>query len=787
LLNLWRVRLTSPPIANDRWTADSDKLYPPFEALFNLMRITIDTGGTFTDCVYLKEGVPAVLKVLSTPDDPARSVLEAIREIVTRVAAGLQARERPDARVLEVRHGTTIGTNALLERKGARVAFVTTAGFEETIAIGRQARQDLYNWLSTPKPCLVPAELRFGVRERVSAEGEILLAPTAEELAELSEKIRASGAESVAISLLFSFANPANEKRVTDILRDLGPCGSDTRVRPQPEVSASSRPATANVPYDELSDKSVRPTRPVLIPISVSHEVLPEFREYERAATVVVNAYLAPKAGGYMQRLESAINKEHNGSLYVMQSSGGIISAQVASQEPVRTVLSGPAGGVVGAHRVARLAGFEKIIAFDMGGTSTDVSLIDASGPRITSEARVSEIPISVPMLDIHTVGAGGGSLAWFDRGGILHVGPASAGADPGPICYGSGEQPTVTDANLVLGRLDPKLSLAGTVALDEARARRFMESARTSIASIEGFAAGIVQLADAEMEKAIRLISVERGHDPREFTLVCFGGAGPLHACALARALGIPRVMVPAMPGALSALGILMSDVVRDYSRTVMISIPPQPETKQAPSANSVQSQRPLRLKAFQCKDRPGIARGTKTNPGEGVFLSLMEPHFAELEFKGTAEFSNEGLVGTPSRCADLRYAGQGYELNVPAGPDTLAEFHAAHRKRYGHADETRAVEVVNVRVRMTAASEPIRFPRIKSGASSCDAAIIKRKRVMFDSLWLETPVYRRDLFVAGNAFEGPAIVHEYSATTVMPPSCKARVDEYSNIVIEV
>src|SRR5579864_8918008 len=296
------------------------------------MRIAIDTGGTFTDCVYVKDGALAVLKVLSTPDDPARSVLEAIRLITAQVGTGLQGRPRDQSKSnrLEVRHGTTIGTNALLERKGARVAFVTTAGFEDTIAIGRQARHDLYNWMATPKPCLVPAELRFGVNERVSAEGEILILPSEQELPELCQKIRTSGVESIAISLLFSFANPDNERKVIKALRgDL--------------------------------------------PISVSHQILPEFREYERAATVVVNAYLAPKAGGYVQRLESALTNAHNAALYVMQSSGGIVSAKIASEEPVRTVLSGPAGGVIGAHRLAQIAGFNNIIGFDMGGTSTDV------------------------------------------------------------------------------------------------------------------------------------------------------------------------------------------------------------------------------------------------------------------------------------------------------------------------------------------------------------------------------------------------------------------------------
>jgi N-methylhydantoinase A len=573
--------------------------------------------------------------------------------------------------------------------------------------------------MARPKPCLVPPELRFGVKERVSAEGEILISPGAQELAELTETVRLRGAESIAISLLFSFANPENEKQVTAALRQ-GLCVSN-------------------------------------LPISISHEILPEFREYERAATVVVNAYLAPKAGGYVHRLESAIENEHGGSLYVMQSSGGIISGKLAASEPVRTVLSGPAGGVIGAHRVAQLAGFENIIGFDMGGTSTDVSLIDSSGPRTTSEARVSEIPISVPMLDIHTVGAGGGSLAWFDRGGILHVGPASAGADPGPICYGRGEQPTVTDANLVLGRLDPELTLAGTVQLDEERTRRFIDRARGPVSSLDEFAAGIIRVAEAEMEKAIRLISVERGHDPREFTLVCFGGAGPLHACSLARALGIPRVSVPAMPGALSALGILMSDVVRDYSRTVMIEL-----TAQDATVNDKLS-------------------------GLDQMRSFLEPHFAELETKAAAEFHREGLTGVAARFVDLRYAGQGYELNIPFTATMLNDFHAAHRKRYGHADETRSVQAVNVRLRMIARSEQIKFPRSQRGPLKCDQAITKHKKVMFEGEWIQTPILQRDLLVPGNEFAGPAIVHEYSATTVVPPGCTVGVDEYSNLVVKV
>jgi len=737
------------------------------------MRIAIDTGGTFTDCVYLTDGALAVLKLLSTPDDPARSVLEAIQHITARVGAALQARPTHPHDGLEVRHGTTIGTNALLERKGARVAFVTTAGFEDTIAIGRQARQDLYDWMATPKPCLVPPELRFGIKERVSAEGEILIWPSEEELAQLCQQIRSSGAESVAISLLFSFANSDNERRVAEASKaSTGHVGTGALARPAEQSSATPSRALLDRTLRLRSGQAREDARshmagaadqhPASLPISASHEILPEFREYERAATVVVNAYLAPKAGGYMQRLQTAIQQEHQGELYVMQSSGGIVSAEIAAREPVRTVLSGPAGGVIGAHRVAQLAGFENIIGFDMGGTSTDVALIDAAGPKTTNEARVSDIPISAPMLDIHTVGAGGGSLAWFDRGGILHVGPMSAGAAPGPICCGRGEQPTVTDANLLLGRLDAELALAGTVRIDEARARMYMEKARGLIQSVEEFAAGMVRLAEAEMEKAIRLISVERGHDPREFSLVAFGGAGPLHACSLARSLGIPRVLVPSLPGALSALGILMSDVVRDYSRTVMVQVG----------------------HATPHRSAQGGAASDESSPESA---SRLEHHFTELEAKAAAEFRKEGLTGVAIRSADLRYAGQGYEINVPASVKMLENFHEAHGKRYGHSNESRKVEVVNVRVRMIASAEKIELPRRAKAGPGCSRAILKRKRVMFGGEWRDSAVLDRESLLPGNRFEGPAIVHEYSATTVVPPGCRAEVDEYSNILIEV
>ena len=651
-------------------------------------RIAIDTGGTFTDCVTLRGGMLHAVKIFSTPDDPARAVLEGLRALGASSGA-------------TVRHGTTVGTNAMLEHKGAPVAFVTTAGFEDTIAIGRQARARLYDWFQKAPECLVEADLRFGVAERTTVEGERLLTPDAEELKRLVERIRQSGAEAVAVSLLFSFANPANERAVAEALHGLG------------------------------------------LPLSVSHRILPEFREYERASTVVANAYLAPTVGSYLKRLASALEaRESRSRLEVMQSSGGIISARVAAAEPVRTVLSGPAGGVVGAFRLARAAGFDRIIGFDMGGTSTDVSLVDAAagGLRISNESVVSGVPIGVPMLDIHTVGAGGGSIARFDAGGMLRVGPESAGSDPGPICYGRGEQPTVTDANLVLGRLDAARFLGGTMTLNMERTRALMEGAKGSLASVTEFATGIVSVIETTMAKAIRVISVERGFDPREFTLVAFGGGGPVHACRLAHALRVPRVLIPVLPGALSAVGILLADTAREYSRTVMLPMD-----------------------------------------------ASLEDAFGEMEAAACEEFKREGLEGVSHRSLDLRYRGQGYELNVPFGPDSAAEFHELHRRRYGFADVARAPEIVNVRVRMVAPAPTFEQPRERLREGDGRQAIVGSRPVIFEGDAIETRTYERDRLRPGDTFAGPAVVSEYSSATIVPPDDVLRVDELGNLVIEV
>jgi N-methylhydantoinase A len=658
------------------------------------LRVAIDTGGTFTDCVYLAARELQVLKVFSTPTDPSQAVLDGL----ARISAG---------KALDVRHGTTVGTNTMLERKGARVAFVTTAGFEDTIAIGRQTRSKLYDWFVPLPVCLVPRPLRFGVPERVSAEGEILRSPTEEELESLVNQVRSSGAEAVAISLLFSFANPETERRVEAALGHLG------------------------------------------LPISASHRILPEFREYERASTTVVNAYLAPRMQNYLLHLEQRVSSHHGGGrVDVMQSSGGIISAQSAAPEPVRTVLSGPAGGVIGACHVARWAGFERIIGFDMGGTSTDVFLSDAAtgGALLTRESIVAGVPVSMPMLDIHTAGAGGGSIARFDAGGMLRVGPESAGAQPGPICFGRGTLPTVTDANLLLGRLDQDSFLGGGVRLDQPRTAQVMRESKGPLASAEEFAAGILRVVETQMEKAIRVISVERGHDPRQFTLVAFGGGGPLHACSLARALRIPTVLVPAMPGALSAIGILLADAVRDYSRTVML-------------------------------------------PGDAI--ETLEDSFAELEQRGVAEFAAEGLQGMAQCTVDVRYRRQGYELNVPfnkqSPAQSIAAFHQLHQQRYGFCDESKPVEIVNLRLRMIAAGEAYapayREPVPGDGSAACYA----ERPVHFAGKFLPTRYYRREGLAPGDAIHGPAMITEYTSATALPPGCCAQVDGFGNLIISI
>jgi N-methylhydantoinase A len=673
------------------------------------MRVGVDTGGTFTDFIFEVKGRLRVFKLGSTPDDPSRAIIAGLKKIAGE--AGVQPRK------IEVVHGTTVGTNALLQRRGARTALVTTAGFEDVIEIGRQARPELYNLNAAKPPPLVPGELRFGVRERVAASGEVLQALSDDEIKELVEKVRQAQVASIASSLLFSFVRPEHEQRIAAELATLG------------------------------------------LPISVSHQILPEYREYERTSTVTINAYLQPLMGTYLSRLEktqpSLTSHVSSLKLRVMQSSGGSISAAAAAAEPVRTILSGPAGGVVGALRAAKAAGFEDVITFDMGGTSTDVALCDRAGMHLTNEAIVAALPVAVPLMDIHTVGAGGGSIARVDEGGSLRVGPESAGAEPGPACYGRSLLPTVTDAHVMLGHFPGAALLGGEFKLDEARARKALDrlalemsaAARRKVTRIEA-AQGVLDVVNTNMERALRHISVERGHDPREFTLIPFGGAGALHAVALAGALRVPRVLIPSLPGALSALGVLTADVVKEQSRTVMLE----------------------------------VARGVEQKL-EGVFREMEKQARAALHREGFAESKQRH-----ERSLAARYQGQSFELQIKqTRGDLRAAFHRAHRARYGYAQEKNAVEIVSARLRSSGLVEKLKVARSKLSPQKGLARPHDFMESYFERKKIRAAVYRREKIQPGARLRVPCIVTEYSATALIPAGSRARVDLYGNLVVDV
>jgi N-methylhydantoinase A len=687
-------------------------------------RVGVDVGGTFTDYVYVRDGRLTIHKRLTTPEDVAGGLLAGLEEMGAAAAS-------------EIVHGSTVATNALLERKGARTALVTTKGFADVLEIGRQNRPELYALTGRRPPPLVPAELRFEVDERMDATGAVLRPLDPASLHAAVEAIRRAGAESVAVVLLFSFLNPAHERAVGAALEQLG------------------------------------------IPVSLSCEVLPEYREYERTSTLVANAYVAPLVSRYLRRLadglasfgapasERTLAGQRTGSaqprrsLRIIQSNGGSISAAVAAALPVRTVLSGPAGGVVGAFHVARLAGFTRVITFDMGGTSTDVSLCDGA-PQHTTEFAIGGMPVRVPVIDIHTVGAGGGSIARLDAGGALRVGPESAGARPGPVAYGrGGTEPTVTDANVVLGRLPADRFLGGRMLLDAAAARQALEALGRRFAppgedAALAAARGVIRVVNSNMERAIRVISVERGHDPRRFTLVAFGGAGPLHACELAQALGIPRVLVPLYPGVLSAVGMLVADIMRDYSQTVLLR-----------------------------------------HDGAAAALQAV---FAALEDRARRDAAEDGLAVERlrlRRALDLRYAGQSFEITVPLDtPRTEAEagealaravarFHRAHRRRFAHAHPDRPVEIVTARLSAIYRTPKPAFERLPLGSPDASAALIDRRPVAFAEGMVDTAIYERALLAPGNRFDGPAIVTQFDATTVVPPGWTAQVDGYRNLVL--
>lgn len=691
--------------------------------------IAVDTGGTFTDVVLWDGATIRVVKVPSTPEDPSRAVLDGIARARSLVVATL-AEHAGTARVpapggppiptgsteqplgvppFLLIHGSTVATNALLERRGARIVLLTNAGFEDIIEIGRQNRPQLYALVGSRPPPLVPSASRIGIAGRLGPEGEEIEPLDEAELAALPARI---DAEAVAICLLHSYANAAHEAAVKRTLEPLG------------------------------------------VPLSVSSELLPEFREYERTATTVVNAYVSPVMDRYLGRLENEAGARR---VRIMGSGGGAIPIRRARREAVHTILSGPAGGVMGGLAAARRAGFQHILTFDMGGTSTDVSLCPGQ-PIHTREFAIAGVPVAIPVLDIHTVGAGGGSIARVDAGGALRVGPESAGAVPGPICYGRGGTAiTVTDAHVWLGRLptsawrhtfgagsaDPGGRGSGmgdresgmgdreATTLDRGAVEQPLLQLAAELGTDAAAAAeGVITVADAAMEGALRVISVERGYDPADFTLVCFGGAAGLHAAALAERIGVPRVLVPPAPGALSAFGMLVAPVRKDVSRTVLLS----------------------------------ARRSSEVELG---------PIFAELEERALEAMAEEGIAPGEvelRRYVDARYYGQSFELTVSAA-SWVERFHTAHETRYGHARRGGRVQAVTLRLEALALAPDAEFPLL-GAADSATPEPLEQREVLFGGRRMTTPHFERGALRAGHCIEGPAIVSEYTATLWVPPA---------------
>jgi N-methylhydantoinase A len=639
--------------------------------------VGVDVGGTFTDFVGFR-GREVVTTKLASTRDPSDAVLAGMRELGGDGMA----------------HGTTVATNAVLERKGARTAFVTTAGFEDLLTIGRQTRPSLYD-LRVAKPAPpVPRDLCFGATERVDAAGHVIRALSEREVRRIVRAVRASGAESVAVCLLFSFLRPAHERRLARALNG---------------ISAS-----------------------------LSHDVLAEFREYERASTTVLDAYVKPLVSRYLDSLRRSLNRE----FYVMKSGGGLASEASVVRRPVEIVLSGPAGGVAAAVSLGRRAGLRNLVTFDMGGTSADFSAVVSGRAAWTTEAVIDTFPLALPVVDIESVGAGGGSLAWKDLGGALRVGPESAGADPGPMAYGKGgTRPTVTDADFVAGALGPAL-LGGKLPLDAALARGGIEALAEALRSSPDAAAlGVQRVVRANMAKAMRLVLAKRGLDSRDFSLLAFGGAGPMHACALAKEIGVPRVVVPFLPGAFSAYGILTSDVRLEYSRSLV-----RPLAESSAFLRSVVSE--FRRRAFEDLQAQGI-----------------EAAHAILE-----------------ATVDLRFRGQSYEINVPLRGDLAGAFRRAHRRRFGYARPSEPVELVTARL---VARMPRRafLPRPSRGTTPS----VRTRRVLFEPGWRETRVYPRASLPAGFEAKGPAIIEEDHATTVVPPEASFHVTPIGLLEIEV
>jgi N-methylhydantoinase A/oxoprolinase/acetone carboxylase beta subunit len=658
------------------------------------IRIGVDTGGTFTDFVIAIDGVLVVRKIPSTPDDPARAICSGIQEFIDSIPYPF------------IIHGTTVATNSLLERKGGRIALITTKGFEDVIFIGRQVRKDLYSLKGEDRRPLLPRSRCFGLEERTSPAGKAEKKISGFELSAALKRIKSNRVEAVAVSLINAFANPLNENFIRQKLE------------------------AENIPF------------------SLSSDILPEHREYERTVVTAVNAYLMPIISQYLKKLELKLK---NAYLRIMQSNEGYISPEIAKAEPIRTALSGPAGGVVGAFHLGKSIGIEKIISFDMGGTSSDVCLINGEIQR-TNECKIGDFPIRLPIIDIHTVGAGGGSIAYVDSGGSLRIGPRSAGADPGPACYGKGNFPTVTDANLFLGRLVPEFFLGGEMNIYPERSHQVLQNLAKKINKTPlETASGIIQIANASMEKAIRVISIERGFDPRDFSLISFGGAGGMHAIEIAANLKIARVVVPKNAGVLSAMGLLMADSIKDYSKSVLKTV-------------------------------------------EFITENEINKHFNELGHRSIQDMKNEGFRQEDIKISlflDLRYLGQSYEITLPyprgkALTSIVSAFHDAHERLYSYQHPGRPVEIVNIRLKTIGVTKKIRLKKFrKQKATPSAKSIMKKQTLYYRGKEYQIRVYVREFLEPGNRILGPALAVDHESTTFLPPLYSLEVDGLGNLVM--
>lgn len=681
------------------------------------LRIGVDTGGTFTDvCAFDEEtGRVHVRKVSSTPDDPGRAIVQGVTEILDQIGG------RTIDEVGYFAHGTTVGTNALLTGRGARTGLITTRGFRDLLELGRGRRPSMYDPQADKPTPQVPRHLRMEVTERVRHTGLVETPLDEDDVRRAVRELKDAAVDSIAVCLLYSYLNADHERRIGEIIRE------------------------------EMPD----------VYVSLSCDVLPEFREYERLSTVVTNSYVGPVVANYLARLRQVLaDRGLTAVPHVTQSNGGVIPFSTAEALPVRLVLSGPSTGVVGAAQICSAAGFDDIITFDMGGTSSDISLVQEGRPKVTAGMELDGRPVRSPMLDIHTVGAGGGSLAWIDSGNHLRVGPQSAGAFPGPACYGNGDDAAVTDANVVLRMLNPEYLLNGQMKIDRSASVAAVQRLAEPLGlSVEETALGILRVVTANMARAIRVVSVQRGYDPREYALVPFGGAGPLHASRLARELGMRTIVVPEIPGAQSALGLLMTDVKTDFMRTLITAIDDS-------SAATV----------------------------DAVFDELVrraQEWFVEEEVdEGGRELR---------RRMDLRYRGQNFELavEVPEGHGFVEHgagavielFHEAHERVYGYRSEDAAVEVVTFRLEASGSAAHVDVRRDETSPSDPAKAIVETRSTCFDPAegYVDTPVYDRSLLTPGDVFTGPAIVEQMDTTTVLLPSDACRVDEYRNLIVEI